>query len=249
MTKSTNTPSLVKPATDAVYRVGRATSLSTCHQPTDMASPEPVAAEFRILDLQPGAGNDAIVGSLRTARLGDGERYEALSYVWGDSAGAKAVVTVSGQRIAVTASLHAALSRLRSPTVPRALWIDQLCIDQWDPQHKAGQVKLMRHIYRQCVQCVIWFGEIDEPTAGFGRVDAEVAFAFVEALAARTADDGPEVAPAYLAFHGNKRALRAFVAFAPGQPRPPVVEPHLDRPGGRAPARGRAVVGPIAAAV
>jgi hypothetical protein len=60
------------------------------------------------------------------------------------------------------------------------LWIYQLCINQWDVNEKAEQVKLMRHIYQRCSQCLIWLGEIPvDSNASFSLDDARLALSFI----------------------------------------------------------------------
>lgn len=140
--------------------------------------------EIRILDLLPGNGYDDIECDIRVVALNDDELYEALSYVWGKN-GNEVAVTVNGHERDVTHNLYAALRQLRHPTRKRALWVDQLCINQWDNDEKAEQVNLMRFIYKRCSQCLIWLGDIVEEVAGFSIQDANTAFDFIRVMAAR----------------------------------------------------------------
>ncbi|KAF4338665.1 heterokaryon incompatibility [Fusarium beomiforme] len=139
--------------------------------------------EFRLLKLLPGEGNTSIECTLQVVPLGTDEPYEALSYVWGEASGT-IPIKVSGCEVKVTRSLCSALKRLRRPTTARTLWIDQLCINQWDVDEKAEQVKLMRHIYQRCSKCLIWLGEIPtESAASFSIDDARLALSFINDLA------------------------------------------------------------------
>ncbi|KAH8743709.1 heterokaryon incompatibility protein-domain-containing protein [Hyaloscypha sp. PMI_1271] len=117
--------------------------------------------QFRILDLLPGSGDSDIECELRVSSIAESEKYEALSYVWGDSPH-RINVTISLDTISITQSLYNALRRLRYPEKRRALWIDQICINQWDKKEKSQQVNLMRSIYMNCSRCIIWLGELPE---------------------------------------------------------------------------------------
>lgn len=149
--------------------------------------------EIRILDLLPHSGdaeNDLIKCNIRVVPLASKPRYEALSYVWGSGATLENI-DVEGQTVGITANLHAALKRLRLPDQSRPLWIDQLCINQWDTKEKASQVRMMRDIYTNCSCCRIWMGEIQE---GIPLADAEQALQFIEYMAAaHTAEDGDSI--------------------------------------------------------
>ncbi|KAK7923652.1 hypothetical protein PG985_007723 [Apiospora marii] len=136
--------------------------------------------EFRLLNLLPGDVHKPLCCDLTTSNLTNPPPYEALSYVWGD--GKDTVeIEVAGQRLAITTSLEAILFRLRQPSEPRTLWIDQLCIDQSNPAEKTSQVQKMRLIYSSCEHALIWLGEFAH---GIQREDAEGAFAVVEYIAA-----------------------------------------------------------------
>lgn len=118
---------------------------------------------IRILDLLPADRDDLkspIKCVTRIVALSDEPIYEALSYRWGTDRGRR-FITVDGQLTSVTASLHAALFRLRVHNAKRALWIDQICIKQEDTDEKASQIRLMGHIYSRCTRCLVWFGELD----------------------------------------------------------------------------------------
>lgn len=59
-------------------------------------------------------------------------KYQALSYVWGDS-GEKRTIACDDRRLEVTASLHDALIQLCANNGIREnslVWIDAICIDQ-----------------------------------------------------------------------------------------------------------------------
>lgn len=156
------------------------------------------ANEIRILDLLPGSEDDDIKFELRVVVLGDSEQYEALSYVWGERVDRKAI-EVDDHEIQITHNLYAALARLRHPTQKRVLWVDQLCINQWDKEGKAEQVKVMRAIYKNCSQCLIWLGEVKEEEAGLSIHDADVALDFIRTVAAAASDRPIDKFPVMLA--------------------------------------------------
>lgn len=68
---------------------------------------------------------------------------------------------MDGTRVALTDNVFAALARIRSETEHRRIWVDALCINQDDGVEKTAQVHMMHRIYRNCVECLIWMGEID----------------------------------------------------------------------------------------
>ncbi|KAK6080482.1 heterokaryon incompatibility protein [Seiridium cupressi] len=111
--------------------------------------------EIRVLDLlqSPSVDGTPIICELRAVPLTAETNYEALSYVWGDQTATK-TIEISGRQVTVTQSVHEALSRLRSRTHKRTLWIDQLCIEQWNLEEKKQQVQLMRDIYKHCHRCL-----------------------------------------------------------------------------------------------
>lgn len=118
---------------------------------------------IRIVDLLPADADDfkaPIKCVTRVVALSDEPIYEALSYRWGTDRGRR-FITVGGQLTSVTASLHAALFRLRLNSEKRSLWIDQICIKQEDTDEKASQIRLMRHVYSHCTRCLIWLDELD----------------------------------------------------------------------------------------
>lgn len=117
--------------------------------------------------------------SLETFKIDEAPPYLALSYCWGKKKANKDIVC-DGKTIRVTTTLLEALEHLYprmnsdSEDSPRYLWIDQLCIDQCNPQEKNHQVALMGNIYSSAVRTVIWLG----PDQGFARE----AFDFVQQI-------------------------------------------------------------------
>ena len=163
--------------------------------------------QIRILDLLPGKEEDDVECELRVVTLG-AEEYEAVSYVWGDLVQGK-IIKVDGIEQAVTASLYAALLRLRNSDSKRFLWVDQLCINQWDKKEKTHQVNLMREIYKKCSRCLIWLGEIVDEEGGLAVRNAQGALDFVRFVAA--SDSNEKILPSTIATpEATEAAKRAF---------------------------------------
>src|SRR5204863_1803468 len=100
-------------------------------------------AEFRLLELQPGHGDDPILGRLFHANLDSPPDYQAISYVWGDHDMNFILETPQGI-VPLTASLQSALKRFRKADSTTLLWADGVCINQNDDHEKGHQVKVMR---------------------------------------------------------------------------------------------------------
>jgi hypothetical protein len=135
------------------------------------------------LDLLPAALDDDVECGIRIINLDENAEYEALSYCWGETRHGK-TIEVSGKPITVTTNLYAALRRLRYATTKRTLWVDQLCINQWDIEEKATQVAMMRDIYRKCRHCILWLGEIHYEDCVFDEEHTEAVFDFIRLLGA-----------------------------------------------------------------
>ncbi|KAH7122194.1 heterokaryon incompatibility protein-domain-containing protein, partial [Dactylonectria estremocensis] len=138
--------------------------------------------EIRVLELQPGGGDEKLRGMLHhctlefdrpvEARIGvyrtkwalstkdlrEMVCYTALSYCWGPPV-FEASIECDGHEKKITKSLEAALRQLRQPDHSIVMWIDQLCINQEDEKEKERQIPLMGRIYSHCLNTVIWLGE------------------------------------------------------------------------------------------
>ncbi|KAI4654006.1 hypothetical protein J4E93_001774 [Alternaria ventricosa] len=159
-------------------------------------SQRPNNREIRVLDLLPGCPDDTIECHIRNISVDGDAQYEALSYVWGDAV-EKRSLQVSGSPINISPNLHDALRRLRYPDQTRTLWVDQICINQWDMEEKASQVALMREIYSKCAHCILWLGEIQYAEHGINEADTHAVFAFFEAVANRPAIRNTSAGEAY----------------------------------------------------
>jgi hypothetical protein len=112
---------------------------------------------IRLLDVEPGSGDDPLVCNLKHYDIYTYSAYEAISYVWGDSTLSRSVICNS-EATAVTNSLHGVLRRVRLKDQTRVIWVDGLCINQTDDEEKSQQVRLMRHIYRWARRVLVWLG-------------------------------------------------------------------------------------------
>lgn len=105
---------------------------------------------IRRLILEPGTGDDALIGRLEVIELADANElhpFEAISYAWGKKGRDQTIIT-DGKRMFITANLRDALRQSRYPDRCRALWADSICIDQKNEQEKGHQVGLMGRIYK-----------------------------------------------------------------------------------------------------
>jgi hypothetical protein len=129
-----------------------------CYQPI---SPGPDT--IRLLHLLPSENKDAPIQcrlidySLQISSKRK-HLYEALSYVWGGENKPNSL-SVDGRILSITASLHAALLRLRDYALGRFLWVDAVCINQNDDIEKEHQIAFMAQIYGFASRTIVWLGE------------------------------------------------------------------------------------------
>lgn len=112
---------------------------------------------FRLLTIWPAESSDSIKCTLETAFWQTSE-YEALSYAWGDMRLFRSI-SIDDRTFFVTSELFAALHELRSETTKRVLWVDAICINQYDEQERERQVQQMNHIYQNAKKAVVWLGK------------------------------------------------------------------------------------------
>ena len=123
----------------------------------------------RLMELYSDAVDAPLQCRIFESPLHQAPPYEALSYVWGpqeppqDLKCHSSCSDVFPSVLHIGPNLHSALVHLRfHPSVsakPRLLWVDRICINQNDPKERAAQVLLMRYIYRECWQGLVWLGE------------------------------------------------------------------------------------------
>jgi hypothetical protein len=87
--------------------------------------------ETRLFELLPGLETIPVFGKLSRHNLGDDKHvnppYDALSYMWGTTDGAKTIQLNEDGNFKVTSNLAAALHTLRLCDRPRLIWIDAIC--------------------------------------------------------------------------------------------------------------------------
>lgn len=117
------------------------------------------SAQIRLLDLQPGRGRSRIECRLKTVDIiASKHLYEPLSYCWGRQDNPD-IAVVNGARFPIGRNLSRALKQLRDPERVRPLWVDAVCINQSDVQEKNAQIPLMRQIYENGAETIIWLGD------------------------------------------------------------------------------------------
>lgn len=115
--------------------------------------------QIRLLTLQPGSGDDKLFCTLATAYLDTptSPYFETVSYVCGDST-VKATIMLHDSEVQIPTTSEAALRRMRRKNRLRTLWIDALCINQFDIEERGHQVGMMYEIYTQTSHNCIYLG-------------------------------------------------------------------------------------------
>lgn len=148
---------------DSRHRLSPA-SMADDNSPQALSAPEryeytPFENNYsiRILTLEPGNGDEPLVGHLGFENLDLNPQYEAISYCWGAD-DRSSVIICDGKPLALTKSIDGALRRIRHPTSQRRLWADQVCINQDDIAERSRQVSLMNAIYKGAEHVLVWLG-------------------------------------------------------------------------------------------
>lgn len=124
------------------------------------APPPSESRKIRIAILEPSKDpTSTIKVRFAPVPLWDNAKYEALSYVWGDT-NVKESIYLNGVELPLACNLESALKRLRRRYSDRLLWIDGLCIDSNDGTERNQQVTFMRDIY-SLGSCTYSSGSID----------------------------------------------------------------------------------------
>lgn len=128
-------------------------------------SPLKKNSDIRLFVLNPGSDGDTITGHMEHIEVKyPYPPFEALSYVWGETDNC-ATILVDDACVSVTKSLDTALRRLRFPDRPRTLWVDYICINQYDVEERNRQVARMGYIYYIAETVLVWLGEANPDTA------------------------------------------------------------------------------------
>ena len=95
------------------------------------------------------------------ADLASAPEFSALSYTW-DGQQRDRGILVNGSVLKVLNNIKIVLPYLFDRYPSRCFWIDGICINQEDVGEKGVQVPLMRNIYSQAKECIVWLGESNE---------------------------------------------------------------------------------------
>lgn len=101
---------------------------------------------LRLLRLKAGVGRKIKCELIHTTLDEAKDQYEAVSYTWGEYEEADPIF-ICGERLPINLNLCLILHDLRSPEADRTLWIDAVCINQYDSTERGHQVQQMREIF------------------------------------------------------------------------------------------------------
>ncbi len=130
-------------------------------------------SEIQLLEIIHSDESELVECRLSTVSLLDNLSFTALSYVWGNRKVTKDIL-VNGYTIAVTVNLESALRRVRQYWQEEfpdrdmrefRIWVDAICINQFDTPERNKQVKYMRSIYSTAELIISWLGYGKEDTA------------------------------------------------------------------------------------
>ena len=126
-------------------------------------SPLPSTNSVRLLTLQsfnhkyPGRVCCTLHVRSFTLAPQDGLAYTALSYVWGKAKNLEPI-QLDNVQVMVQPNLYHALLELSKDSFRPLLWVDALCINQADIHERNAQVAIMKDIYSNATQVVVWLG-------------------------------------------------------------------------------------------
>ena len=119
---------------------------------------------FRLAVIFPGSGTQPIQCRLIWESSKNPKRdYRCLSYCW-QTIEREADIICDGFRFPVTNNLLSALRSLRDPRANLLIWVDQICINQQDDLERGHQVSIMKNIFNQAKEVIVWLGEEDAQT-------------------------------------------------------------------------------------
>jgi hypothetical protein len=114
---------------------------------------------IRLIELHPGVRGSPLSCSMTEVQIADHPKYEALSYAWGEPGVFHTIEEVTrSSHLRITANLHDALQAIRHEHASRVLWIDAICINQFDLPEKGHQVASMGKIYGDAWRVIVWLG-------------------------------------------------------------------------------------------
>jgi hypothetical protein len=133
--------------------------------------------EIRLLRLDPGKDTEPLSAHLETWPLHDHEggpyqKYDALSYVWGEVRSEYGQMDVDGHSFNITTAVAHALARLRFAAAPRLVWVDFICINQEGLEERAEQVSVMAEIFGSAQRTCVHLGSFTpEIASGFRTLE------------------------------------------------------------------------------
>ncbi|KAK0614659.1 heterokaryon incompatibility protein-domain-containing protein [Immersiella caudata] len=117
---------------------------------------------IRLLLIHPHHRNQPVFCSLFDAELKSAPSFEAISYRHEECEGNLIIphqsIIVNNHLLPINCNIFRLLNDLRSPFLPRLIWIDAICIDSSSPTEKAHQVRLMKRIYSSASLVTVWLG-------------------------------------------------------------------------------------------
>ncbi|KAF4453666.1 Heterokaryon incompatibility protein 6, OR allele [Fusarium austroafricanum] len=136
----------------------------------------PTEREIRLLEILPDSGSGFIECELLpSVKLADvHKQYLALSYCAGNPHNTKAII-VNGTSCNVFANLHHALAMVRNYWETQAnqrdllLWVDQICINQFNLEERSHQVGFMKEIYQSAQETLICLSLAETEGRGMKR--------------------------------------------------------------------------------
>lgn len=106
------------------------------------------------------------IDEVRLSDVGDeGQGYTALSYVWGAHE-ASHMIWFGDHLLRIRPNLDSALRNLRRRDRPIRLWVDAVCINQYDLLERNHQVQQMRDIFSAASETIIYLGPQDGGNTG-----------------------------------------------------------------------------------
>jgi hypothetical protein len=119
--------------------------------------------EIRLLQVLPDSPTAEIKCKFKTSILRKQPwmpRYTAISYTWGSATRDESIL-LDGHSYLVTTSAFEVLQRIRRKDKPFLIWIDAICINQYDNEEKSRQIRLMGQIYSMASETVGWIGKTE----------------------------------------------------------------------------------------
>ena len=120
----------------------------------------PDTRSIRLVRLLPAPAPDTRIKCQFTlVYLGEGAKYDAVSYFWGTEGRIRPIeLGDQNQVFMVSPAVEDILLRLRDPQKERLLWLDLVCIDQSNKDEKDRQVKRMKDIFAEAQTVIASLG-------------------------------------------------------------------------------------------